>query len=137
MDVPLSQSEIEAARRFAESDSQKLAVITTDGEVTPLPAEVSALIAKTLRALATADQVKIGVLPEELTSNAAAELLGVSRPTLLKMAKGGRIKSHQVGSHTRFERADVLALKAQREHERQAAFAEMREIRDQLDGATA
>ena len=65
-------------------------------------------------------------MPEKLSSTSAAELLGVSRPTLMKWAKEGRINSFKVGTHTRFNRDDVLALKRSMEKNRNDAFEELR-----------
>lgn len=67
-------------------------------------------------------------LPEELTSSLAADVLGVTRPTLMKWAQEGRIASHKVGMHTRFYRDDVLALSKLRAKERGEAFAEFRAL---------
>ena len=76
-------------------------------------------------------QVKISRVPEELTSTVAAELLGVSRPTLMKWAKEGKIATHKRGTHSRFKREDVLQLKRQRAEERMKAFQEWRAFEEE------
>ena len=67
-------------------------------------------------------------MPDELTSTVAADILGVSRPTLLRWTREGLIESFKVGSHTRFRRSDVLRLREQRETERREAFEKLRAL---------
>lgn len=52
----------------------------------------------------------VAAVPEELTSVEAAKMIGVSRPTLIKMARTGEIPSRMVGTHTRFLTEDVRAF---------------------------
>ena len=47
--------------------------------------------------------------PEWLTSTSAAELLGVHRKTVERLAKSGRLPVHRVGRLLRFRRSDVDA----------------------------
>ena len=89
---------------------------------------VQRLISQVLTSVAQRGEVTISRIPEELTSTVAAELLGVSRPTLMKWAKEGAIATHKRGTHARFKRDDVLKLKQQRAEERAQAFSEWREF---------
>ncbi len=60
----------------------------------------------------------------------AAEILGISRPTLMKMVKEGTIPASRVGTHTRLQTDDVLSkLRERRERER-AAFEALRALED-------
>ena len=81
------------------------------------------MLLATLTSVAENGEATIGRLPDELTSTVAADILSVSRPTLMKWVRQGRIDSFKVGTHTRFKREDVLRLQAERMEERRAAFA--------------
>lgn len=51
---------------------------------------------------------------EPVTPEEAAALLGVSRPTVVRWASEGLLVDHMVGTHHRFDRADVLVLRQKR-----------------------
>lgn len=106
-------------------------VVERDGHrAAPLPPELGKLFQHVLSVLARGGTVTVGGLPNVLTTSAAAELLGVSRPTLMKMINDGKIPSHRVGSHHRLASDDVfIALRAKRDRER-AAFARLLELED-------
>ena len=98
------------------------------GHDVALPAEVQRTLLRALSAIAEHGSANIAQTPEELTSTVAADLLGVSRPTLLRWAREGMIDSFKVGSHARFRRTDVLRLREEREAQRRTAFQKLREL---------
>lgn len=55
---------------------------------------------------------------DEFTLNQAADVLGVSRPFLIKLLDGGRVPFRRVGAHRRI-RVDVLGRYEKQEEERQ------------------
>lgn len=93
-----------------------------------MPRELQQLIQKVIEVMAGGGTVTVSALPEELTTTNAAAILGISRPTLMKMIREGEILSHKVGSHHRLSTADVYeALSARRARER-AAYEELLKI---------
>lgn len=66
----------------------------------------------------------------EVSPEKAAEMLRISRPTLLKKLDGGEIPFHYVGSHRRIAVADVLAY---RQTQKERAQASLRQMRDEAD----
>lgn len=107
--------------------------VSLDDHVTlALPASLADLLVKVLNSAAQGS-TRIVTIPQELTTTVAAELLSVSRPTLMKWVKEGRVASHRVGSHHRFKRDDILALARDRRAEQKAAFDAIREIDEQLE----
>jgi len=103
--------------------------------VVPLPADRSAellgLVAQVCRGVASGRHVKVVVGDDEdadLTSQQVADLLNVSRPHVVKLAKTGELPSHKVGTHHRFKAADVdrylVAMRARRDEALQALAAE-------------
>jgi excisionase family DNA binding protein len=83
------------------------------------------LLTHIVRELARGNGVSVAPLQAELTTQAAADLLNVSRPFLVKLLETGALPFHHVGTHRRVKLADVLAYRNHRSHARRAALAEM------------
>lgn len=127
----LSADEQSAARDFVRSlDGQPPRV--TSGQDAILPAEVAGVLELVLEAMAEGRPVSVAAMPENLTTTAAAGLLGLSRPTLMKLVREGRIPAHKVGSHHRLRSIDVLALKDELRLERQQSVFEVMNLDDEL-----
>lgn len=103
--------------------------VTADPE---LPVEISeslvGLFAAVLDVVASGGTLKISSLPKELSTTVAADELGVSRPTLMKMIKRGDIAAHKVGSHTRINAVDVANFKEVRLAEQRQATEALRDL---------
>jgi excisionase family DNA binding protein len=105
-----------------------LAVGESPQHTHPLPREIGMLLQRVLTAIASGETVTVTSVPEELTTSAAAALLSISRPTLMKMIAEGHLPSYKVGSHTRLRSADVLAFRQSRRERERAAFALLLEV---------
>lgn len=114
-----------------EGDPKRLVVDAADDR-RPLPADLAAILSKVIEVMANGGTITIGSLPEELSTNVAAEQLGVSRPTLMRMIQSGEIPAHKVGSHHRLKAADVLSAKRARLERQRNSFDELRELEDEL-----
>jgi excisionase family DNA binding protein len=68
----------------------------------------------------------------EVSPEKAAEMLRISRPTLLKKLDSGEIPFHYVASHRRIAVADVLAYRSKQKERAQAALQQMRDEADEL-----
>ena len=69
---------------------------------------------------------------EVLTSQEAADLLGVSRPHLAKLLDRGEIPSHKVGTHRRVLRTDVEVFAAQIRLQRWRALTELMHLQESM-----
>lgn len=110
-----------------------------DGRKTsPLPedrlgADLQRVLTRVLESLAAGHAVTVTSIPDVLTSTVAAEMIGISRTTLMRHARAGEIASHKVGSHTRFRREDVLRFRDGRRAQQREALRELLELEDELD----
>lgn len=107
-------------------------VTVEDGREIRLSPGLGIFVARVLERVAHG-AVSVMTLPDELTTTTAAELLGVSRPTLMKLVNSDTIPSKKVGSHTRLVTTDVLAFRSARDEKRNAAFASLRGLDDEID----
>jgi excisionase family DNA binding protein len=69
---------------------------------------------------------------DEVSPEKAAEMLGISRPTLLKKLEAGEIPFRYVGSHRRLLIGEVLAYKQTQRERSRAALRQMRDEADDL-----
>lgn len=107
-------------------------VVEHSGRSTVIPPELGRMIQRLLDAVARGETITVSRLPKELTTSAAAALLDISRPTLMKLIESGQIASHKVGSHHRLLASDVMAAKKARRARELAAFNALRELDDEL-----
>jgi len=126
--ISINDHTVDEARDTPFTKSSTLILRAADGEETALPAELQEILLRTLHSIASDGEVTIGRMPDHLTSTVAADVLGVSRPTLMKWARIGEIDSFKVGSHTRFRRDEVLRVRALRARERAVAHEALREF---------
>ena len=105
---------------------------TATGRTIPLSPELAQFVDHVLRRVAQGGTVAVMSLPDVLTTSAAADLLGVSRPTLMKLIRDGVLPAEKVGTHHRLRQADVGALRVERENERHTTFEQLRSLDDEL-----
>lgn len=83
------------------------------------------LLAKILRATSEGKPISIIPIATEMTTQAAAELLGCSRPHLVKLLETGEIRFTKVGKHRRVKFEDVMGYKKKVRAEREALLIEI------------
>ncbi len=120
----------QAATLVSDLSDSATEVELRDGRT--IPPELTALLQRVLRAVASGRTVTVGTLPDELTTSVAAEMLSISRPTLMKLVRDGVIPSHKVGTHTRILTTDVLAFRRARLEKQRQAFEALRVLEDEL-----
>lgn len=121
----------EAINHATTARLERWVVAETAGEAITLPSELSAIMTTILQTMARGGTVTVGSMPEDVTTTVAADLLGVSRPTLMKMVVEGELPSTKVGTHTRLKSDDVLNFKRARLERQRTAFDELLELEDE------
>jgi excisionase family DNA binding protein len=119
----VQMSELE---RLVEEGSTRL--VAPDGRQIGLPDTVKELLLKILKSLQAGKAVSIVAEHQELTTQRAANILGVSRPFLIRLLEDGYIPFHMVGSHRRIYLQDLLAYKHRRDSARHEALDQLAKI---------
>lgn len=126
--ITITADTVREARASTPQRGAQLVLKNTDGSEQTLPPNVQEMLMRALASVAARGAVSIGEIPEVLTSNEAADVLGVSRPTVMKWAREGELGSFKRGTHTRFHRDEVLRLRDRRRARQRAAFEELRRL---------
>ncbi|MGL5861224.1 MAG: helix-turn-helix domain-containing protein [Phycicoccus sp.] len=100
------------------------------GDRVELPSTVYRALRQVAEALRQGVAVTVAPRNHTLTTQEAADLLGVSRPTVIRLIDQGKIPAEQVGSHRRI---DLRALLDYREVRRTAQYAALDAMAVDLD----
>lgn len=92
------------------------------GDRIELPAELYRVLRHVVEALQQGLAVTVAPLTQTLTTQQAADLLGVSRPTLVKLLNEDKIPFERAGSHRRVLLRDLLTYREQRRAAQYAAL---------------
>ena len=129
---PESQRDIEQTVDDIKDIRANIA-LNVDGRNVDLPKDVSVIVTTVLESLSKGSRVVISTTPKELRTTAAAEMLGISRPTLLKLVREGELPSHKVGAHHRFLLNDVLEYRDKQQEIKREHFLAVHGSLDELE----
>ncbi|MFT3854180.1 MAG: helix-turn-helix domain-containing protein [Ilumatobacteraceae bacterium] len=103
-----------------------------DGQTVRFPkAAVDGLI-EVLEAVAEGETATVTRTPRELTTQQAADLLNISRPTVIRLINDGELPARKVGSHRRIPLAAVRTYREQMIAGRRQALDEMMREAEEL-----
>lgn len=102
-----------------------------------IPAEIHQVLHQVVEAMQQGLAVTVVPQTMVLTTQQAADLLGVSRPTLIKLLDSDQIPYERIGTHRRIQLRDLLAYREQRRAAQYAALeVTSSPIDDEDDAAT-
>ena len=115
-----------AARRLLGKRSATL--VGPEDERVVLPAEVFDVLRGVVEAMSQGQAVVVAPVHQRLTTQEAADLLGMSRPTFVRLLDAGEIPYDRPRRHRRIRLDDLLAYTERRSAESRAALDRMVEI---------
>lgn len=107
-------------------------LILPNGEQVELPAEAALLLRDLCAALAQGQAVSIVPLHKELTTQEAADILNISRQSLVDLLEAGKLPFSKPNKHRRIRAADLLAYKQHRDAERAEGLRELTQLSEDL-----
>lgn len=119
---PRNAVKLEAVGRLLRRGRARLT--GPQGESVIIPEPLYALLKFAVRSLTQGRSLVLIPEKTQLTTKMAAELLGVSRPFLIRLLDAGEMPFSLVGSHRRINRSDVISY-AKRKSKRKAALDKM------------
>jgi len=114
------QARIRGLNRMLEAGTP--ALVSANGQRIELPDAVFRLLKDIVRNMQLGRAIVLVPENQQLTTQRAADLVGVSRPYLIRLLESGELPYHKVGSHRRVYLKDLIAYQKRRDSERKAAL---------------
>ena len=119
----ISESTVDQLRSLRRLAQHKLAkVVGMRGESVAIPLPVKNLLVEIARNMEAGKLVSVVAAHHELTTQGAANILGVSRPFLVHLLEEDKLPFHKTGSRRRVYLSDLLEYKAKRDPARHEAI---------------
>jgi excisionase family DNA binding protein len=122
---PAERLELDELALLLTNISGSAAIVAPDGMLVHLPSAVYEVLSQVISAMRAGRAITVAPLAQRLTTQEAADLLGISRPTLIKLLEDGKIPFEQPGRHRRIRLDDLLAYRDRRRKERSDALDEL------------
>lgn len=121
------QQALDTLHEFLTGRDDQLAISDADNRSIALPSALRSMLADVVDAMRRGQAVTLVPSSQRLTTQEAADLLGVSRPTLIKLLESGEIPYETPGRHRRVRLVDLLGYQAARRTERRATLRHLTE----------
>ena len=110
---------------YLAQNSSKAALVDPRGEARPIPDEIFRILDQVTNALAAGEGITVVPQGMTMTTQQAADFLGISRPTMVRLLEAGDIAFDKPGRHRRVRLEDLVAYQANFRAERRAALREL------------
>ncbi len=105
--------------------NDRVSLASPDDSSITLPAEVYEALRDVVTAMASGQAITIARHDSILTTQEAADLLSISRPTLVRLPEAGEIPFSQPGRHRRVSLADLVTYQQRVRQTRRGALNDM------------
>lgn len=126
-----SYDALAATLEHIRSENPEIEIEETKEKI-KIPVSALKLLAQILKVNGQGKPVSIVPVATEMTTQAAAELLGCSRPHVVKLLESGKIAFTKVGRHRRVKFEDVIAYKKNMKAKQEALLIEMMKADEKL-----
>lgn len=106
--------------------------IQETGQTIKIPLVALKILNKVLKVMSLGKPLSLVPLATEVTTAVAAELIGCSRPHLVKILERGDIAFTKIGKHRRVKYEDVMLYRMKMKSEQESAIIEMMQGDEEL-----
>ncbi len=103
---------------FIKRHSEPGLLLGLDGEQIPLPVEVYAVLRQVIEVMRQGKATLVAPQGLLLTTQEAADFLGISRPTLVKLLENGAIAFEKPNRHRRVRLQDLIDFQQRQQNKR-------------------
>jgi|SRR5579883_1825241 len=107
-------------------------LVTDESARVRIPKTAHALFHRVAHLLAEGNAVVLMAADRLLTTQQAADILNMSRPSLVQVLERGELAFTKVGTHRRIRFEDLMAYKRQRDAKRHAALRDLTRMSQEL-----
>lgn len=132
-DAKLALESSRILSRHVSGDEEMTFELAAEEQAVVIPAAAARLLVEILTQMARGNPVMLTPLDADLTTQAAADYLNVSRPFLVGILEKGDIPFRKVGAHRRVLLKDVLAYKERIDQARKETLGKLAEEARKLD----
>jgi excisionase family DNA binding protein len=146
-DMEVARQSLPVLMAGLEAEQDTAFVLTSEGNIRilsksphaippkdiPVPAAAIHILADVLREMGKGNQVKLMPIENDMTTQQAADTLGVSRPYLIQLLETGKIPFHMVNTHRRVRVADVFQYREARHTARLKSLDELTAQAEELN----
>jgi excisionase family DNA binding protein len=113
--------------RLRRADSLKLRIVDErkPGATVNLPATAVRLLVRILEEMGRGNAVTLIPVHSELTTQEAADMINISRPSLIQLLDEGEIEYRRVGTHRRVRFESLIEYKRRADAARRKALTEL------------
>jgi excisionase family DNA binding protein len=118
-------------KELNEQEETEIEVAETGAKI-KLPFLALRLLANIMQEMGRGNGVSVIPVAAEVTTQAAAEILGCSRPHVIKLLEEGKINFTKVGRHRRIKVEDVMEYRKQQKHAQKEFLIQMMKEDEEL-----
>jgi excisionase family DNA binding protein len=115
-----------------QSEEPEIEIEETSDKI-KIPLSALRLLGDILKAMGEGKMISIVPIATEITTQAAAEFLGCSRPHLVKLLEDGKIDFTKVGKHRRIKFEDVMKYKQQLKKQQKQNIIDIMNLDEETD----
>lgn len=103
-------------------NQQPIKLVVSARESVEIPNELATFLFAMVDAVQQGAEITVTTSRELISTQQASNILGVSRPTVVRLLESGKIPFEKIGSHRRINKSDVLAFREARRRAEYQAF---------------
>jgi len=122
---------LDAVLEHLDSEITEIEIQETNEKIT-IPLRALKLLGEILKAMGEGKPISIVPVAMEVTTQKAAEILGCSRPHLVKLLEEGKIEFTKIGKHRRLKFEDIIKFREQMKAEQKKKIIEIMNFDEEI-----